>query len=305
MNPALRQFTREPLVRFLCVGALIFLVANIVQHGRESAGRRILVDAQVEQRLIAVNEAQYGVAPTPRQLATLEDNYVAEEMLYREALQMGLDREDEIIRRRLIQKMQFLQHDMASASAPPRTALRAYYESHPARFLSPESVSFQQLFFSADRGGSAAALARAEHAGGRARDEQVSVASSRRDQRGGELRSDRREDLRSDEFPISIPGEPLTRDQATGIFGPTPIVDALFAVPENQWSAPVRSAYGWHVLRVSRRQSPSRLPFDEVEAQVRGDFLTEQVNAAEQQQLNALRSRFEVVRTAGANPHSS
>jgi peptidyl-prolyl cis-trans isomerase C len=279
MKPTWRQFTREPLVRFLSVGALIFLVANIVQHGRESASRQIRVDAQIERRLIAVNEAQYGVAPTPQQLAKLVDNYVAEEMLYREALQMGLDREDEIIRRRLIQKMQFLQHDMASAAAPPRAALRAYYESHPALFLSPESVSFQQLFFSADRGGSAAALARAEHA---------SPASSR-----------------GDEFPISIPGEPLTRDQATGIFGPTPIVDALFAVPENRWSAPVRSAYGWHVLRVSHRQPPSRLPFEAVEDQVRGDFLTEQATAAEQQQLNALRSRFEVVRTAGADPHSS
>ena len=290
MKPTWRQFTREPLVRFFSVGALIFLVANIVQHGRESASRQILVDAQIERRLIAVNEAQYGVAPTPQQLAKLVDNYVAEEMLYREALHMGLDREDEIIRRRLIQKMQFLQQDMASAAAPPRAALRAYYESHPALFLSPESVSFQQVFFSADRGGSGAALARAEHA---------SLASN-----GGGGRQGGGE-LRGDEFPISIPGAPLTRDQATGIFGPTPIVDALFAVPENQWSAPVRSAYGWHVLRVSRRQPPSRLPFDAVEDQVRGDFLTEQATAAEQQQLNALHSRFEVVRTASADPHSS
>jgi hypothetical protein len=293
MKSAWRQFTREPLVRFLSAGALIFLIANIVQHGRESAARRILVDAQIERRLIAVNEAQYGVAPTPQQLARLEDSYVADEMLYREALQMGLDREDEIIRRRLIQKMQFLQHDMAAAAAPPRAALRAYYESHPSLFLTPASVAFQQLFFSADRGGYAAALARAEHARERVRDEQVSPASSRGDE------------LRGDQFPISIPGEPLTRDQAKGIFGPTPLVETLFAAPENHWSAPVRSAYGWHVLRVSRRLPSSRLPFDEVEDQVRADFLTEQVNTAEQQQLNALRSRFEIVRSAHADPHSS
>ena len=288
MTRGLRQLTREPLLRFLAMGALIFLGANIVQHERESAARRILIDAQLERRLISVNEAQYGVAPTPQQLSKLVDNYVAEEMLYRQALAMGLDRDDEIIRRRLIQKMQFLQQDMAGASAPSRAALRAYYESHPALFVSPGSVSFQQLFFSADRGDSAAALRRAERARGRVRGEQVAPASNQ-----------------SDEFPISIPGEPLTRDQAVGIFGSTSIVDALFAMPEDQWSAPVQSAYGWHLVRIIRRQSSSRLPFDAVEDQVRGDFLTEQVNAAEQQQLNALRSRFKVVRTANTDPHNS
>ena len=287
MNRGLRQFTREPLVRFLAVGALIFLSANILQQERESTARRILIDAQLEHRLISVNEAQYGVAPTPQQLSKLVDNYVAEEMLYRQALAMGLDRDDEIIRRRLIQKLQFLQQDMASPPAPPRAALRAYYESHPALFVSPGSVSFQQLFFSADRGDSAA-LARAEQARGRVRGEQVALAGSR-----------------NDEFPISIPQEPLSRDQAIGIFGSTSIVDALFAMPENQWSEPVRSAYGWHLVRIVHRQPPNRLPFEAVEDQVRGDFLTEQANAAEQQQLNTLRSHFEVVRTAGPDPHNS
>ena len=274
-------------MRFLAAGGLIFLGAKIVQHARESAARRILIDAQLEQRLISVNEAQYGVAPTPQQLSKLVDNYVTEEMLYRQALAMGLDRDDEIIRRRLIQKMQFLQQDMAGASAPSRAALRAYYESHPALFVIPGSVSFQHVFFSADRGDSAAALRCAEQARGRVRGEQIPASN------------------RSDEFPISIPGEPLTRDQAIGIFGSTSIVDALFAMPENQWSAPVRSAYGWHLVRVIRRQPPSRLPFDAVEDQVRGDFLTEQVNAAEQLQLNALRSRFNVVRAANTDPHNS
>jgi peptidyl-prolyl cis-trans isomerase C len=283
-----RQLTREPLVRFFAAGALIFLVANTVQHESDKAARRILIDAQLEQRLISVNEAQYGVTPTSQQLGKLVENYVAEEMLYRQAIQLGLDRDDEIIRRRLIQKMQFLQRDMASAAAPARADLRAYYESHPTLFVTPESVSFQQLFFSADRGGSSAALGRAEHARAVMRGENAPPAGSR-----------------SDEFPLSIPEEPLTRDQAAGIFGTTPIVDALFATPENQWSAPVRSAFGWHLVRVTRRQAPGRLPFDAVEDQVRGDFLTEQAAAAEQQQLNALRSHFEIVRASNTHPPSS
>jgi hypothetical protein len=284
------KFTREPLVWFLVMGSLIFLAAGIVNHQRASSARRIYVDAQVERRLISVNEAQYGVAPTSQQLAKLVDDYVAEEMLYRQALQMGLDRDDEIIRRRLIQKMLFLQHDMAAASAPARDSLRAYYDSHPAQFLSSESVSFQQVFFSIDRGGQNAARERAEDARKRARDAELTLAKN-----GG------------DEFPIALPAEPITRDQAIGIFGSTSIVAALFALPENQWSAPVRSAFGWHLVRVIRRQPANRLPFEAVEDQVRQDFLTEQTNAGEQRQMNALRSHFEVVRaiTAAADPHTS
>jgi hypothetical protein len=288
LAPKFRFITREPLVRFLALGALIFVVAHVIARERESAARQIVVDDRIERRLASVNEAQYGVPPNAEALQRLLASYVDDEVLYREALRMGLDRDDEIIRRRLIQKMQFLQHDLASASPPDEPQLRAYYNSHPTLFLSPESVSFEQIFFSADHGGSAAAQARAQRTRVQLTNEGASHSGAR-----------------NDEFPVSIPVEPITRDDATGLFGSTAIVDALFTTPEGQWSPPVRSGYGWHLVKVSHRQPPNRLPFESVEDQVRADYMTERTRGAEQRELEALRSHFEVVRLGKPAPRSS
>jgi peptidyl-prolyl cis-trans isomerase C len=289
MSSKWQRIGREPLVRFMALGALIFLAAHVMEREHESAARRIVVDAQLDRRIIEINEAQNGVTPTPAQLRLLVQSYVNDEMLYREALRMGLDRDDEIIRRRLIQKMQFLERDLAAVSAPAERELHIYYDSHPALFLAPAAVSFEQLFFNADRDGSAGAQVRAQHA--RAAIDSKGIVPTP----GGS----------SDEFPISIPTQEITRSEASGIFGATAILDTLFATPEGQWSAPVRSEYGWHLVKVIHHSPPVRPPFEAVHDRLREEYLNDQSRAAEQRALATLRAHFEVVRSGKQVPRTS
>jgi peptidyl-prolyl cis-trans isomerase C len=274
------RLKREPLLQFLILGALIFAMAHVVQSEREAAQRQIVVDAQLQRRIVEVNQTQSGITPGAAQLDRLVEDYIDDEVMYREAMRMGLDRDDEIVRRRLIQKVRFLQRDLATAPKPGESELRAYYSAHPELFAAPASVGFEQLYFSADRGGWPEAEARARHA--RDRVTRLPATST--------------EPGLDDAFPFQIPAENLTRVDAGRLFGDTAIVDALFSTPEGQWSGPVRSAYGWHLIRVGRRRLSSVASFAQAREQVEAAYMQEQMKAAEERELQALRARYEIVR---------
>jgi len=271
-------FLREPFFHFLLLGSLIFVAAHVVQNKRAAVDRQIIVDAQLRQRIVEINQAQSGVTPGPEQLERLVDDYIDDEVMYREAMRLGLDRDDEIVRRRLIQKMQFLQRDLAAVPKADEKALRVYYDTHPGLFTSPSSASVEQLYFSADRGGWGEAEARAR----RARDELELVTTSA-------VPAD-------DPFPFEIPPENLSRIEAARLFGDTPIVNALFEAPEGEWSGPVRSAYGWHLIKIRNRRLSSIAPFAQMRAQALSAYLQELAQATERHELDALRARYEIVR---------
>jgi peptidyl-prolyl cis-trans isomerase C len=201
-------------------------------------------------------------------------------VMYREALRLGLDQDDEIIRRRLIQKMQFLQRDLATVSPPGEKELRAYYDAHPQLFTTATSVSYEQLYFSGDHAGWTNAERRA-----RGVLDQLQQGSTK------SLAS------QDDPFPFQIPAEDLTRAQAVRVFGDTGIVEALFSTSEGEWSEPVRSAYGWHLIKVDHRQSASVAAFSQVRTQVESGYVQEQTEAAQQRELAALRAHYDIVRS--------
>jgi peptidyl-prolyl cis-trans isomerase C len=277
----LRRLTREPFLQFLALGALIFAVSHVAQRARAASERRIVVDAQLVHRIVQTSQAQSGFTPDPVTLERLVDNYIDDQVMYREALRLGLDQDDEIIRRRLIQKVQFLQHDLATVPAPTESELHTYYGTHPELFTPATSVSFEQRYFSADHGGWTKAEGRARHTLDQLRQGAVSSA------------------LTDDPFPFQIPSEQLTHADAARVFGDTAIVEALFNTAEAQWSEPVRSAYGWHLIKVSHREAANVPAFSQVQAQVKAAYLQEQTQATQQRELAALRERYDIVRPAG------
>jgi hypothetical protein len=265
---------REPLLHFLFFGTLIFFVAHYIHTGREAAAVRIVVDSRLIDRIAALERAQSGILPDAALLERLVGNYVDDEVLYREALRLGLDRNDEIVRRRLIQKMEFLQHDAVAENAVDDVALRAYYNAHPAKFADAAKVSFTHLYFSPDRGGDAAAHARAARA--------LAAIAAGADPGEG------------DSPPIAAAYTAITASDARQIFGASGFVDLLGRTRTGQWAGPVRSGYGWHLVRVSERTAAHVAEFAAVRAEVRSEYLREIGEAARRRQLDALRVRYRV-----------
>lgn len=278
----LRRWLRQPLLQFLVIGAAIFGVAQLMDDADDAAKHTIVVDQARAERLAQLYSVQMGSAPSPADVEYLIDSYIRDETLFREALEMGLDRDDEIIRRRLIQKMEFLQNDLATVPEPTEDDLRQYHAEHASDFSTTGTASFVHLYFSADVAG----------------DEQARRAAER--QLAALAGSDAEVDPSlGDPFPLQRSYAELSEQDAAQIFGRTPFIEALFSSAERRWSGPVRSGYGWHLVFVSKRSPPRPISFAESRERVREAYIAERKRIANEQSYEALRARYKVLRSTG------
>ncbi len=153
---------REPLLHFLIIGVVIFVAMQSWRAANDT--RRIVVTPERTAELANKYRLQFGAAPTPAQLEGVVEAYVQEEALYREGKAMGLDRDDEIVRRRIAQKVEFLQADRGLPAAPSDAQLKRWFDTHPADYATPARTTFSHLYFSTDAVGEGPARVRAAHA---------------------------------------------------------------------------------------------------------------------------------------------
>ena len=225
----LRPALREPLTHFLVLGILIFAVAHWLEQRSQ---RYVITIGPAELARIETSYVQqYGGEPSPAQVRTMVDNTVREEIYLREALALGLDRNDEIVRRRLAQKYQFLQGDLATPRVPSEAELRRWFAAHAADFAEPARRSFEQRYFAIDQRGEAAARALAADAAVRLARQQPAPEG--------------------DAFPGPKNVARLAQDDAERLFGNADFARAVFAATPGQWAGPFRSGFGWHVIRVT------------------------------------------------------
>jgi peptidyl-prolyl cis-trans isomerase C len=267
---------REPLLHFFLVGLVLFAAGDA--YKRAANVYRIEVTPERVAALSLAYSQQFGAPPTRPALRALIDRYVDEEVLFREGVALGLDRGDEIVRRRVVQKMQFLQQDLQAPREPTDAQVQAFYDANRAHYAMPARVSFSHIFFSPDRGGDDGARARAEQAlvG---LDDGVTRAPGR-----------------GDNFPDLYDYTGFGPREATRLFGDTPMAQALFHAPTGHWAGPYRSGYGWHLVYIQSSQPPSVPPLFAIRDQVRADELARDEADANRRSFEALKARFTVVR---------
>lgn len=246
---------REPLFQFIVIGVLIFVIAEFAAQWKQQQQRLIRIDQGVTQYLSNLYTAQFGVSPDGATLDRLVDNYIREEILYREALRMGLAERDEIIRRRLVQKMEFLLSGAERPVEPGIDDLTQWYESHPDSYMQEASASFRHFYFSDDAEQRADAKQRALAALDSVRSGDMQGAA-----------------VHSDPFPLEDSYHDLVSSEARRLFGQTEFVEYVFNNPEDEWQGPYRSGYGWHILYVYDRSEPRVAAFNEVSDRVTADW---------------------------------
>ena len=147
-----QRLMKEPLLHFLILGGILFAVATSVAS-RQSAAREVAIDKAQQSRLAAIYRTQTGKDPDAQEMNQLVEQFVHDEVLSREATALGLDGNDEIIRRRLVQKMTFLMEDNGANAEPDDAALHRYYQEHPQAFQDAERVWFRHCYFATDQRG--------------------------------------------------------------------------------------------------------------------------------------------------------
>jgi len=272
------RLVREPLLQFLALGLLLFIGYQALHRTAGPRPGRIALTADDLRQIDLAWVAQGRPAPTPEQMQALVDGRVREEILYREALALGLDKDDAIVRRRMAQKMEFLFEDVAALREPTADELQTWFQNNAERFTRPARATFRHLYFSPDRRG---ANAREDAARALAK-----IAGKPMDAPEATALADpfMFQDYYGDRMPEDI-GK---------LFGPV-FASALFAVAPGAWAGPIESGYGWHIVWVDA-MTPPRVPaFEEVGRDVKTAWLEDRRADMREKTYAVMRARYEIV----------
>lgn len=269
----MKKWFKEPLFHFLVIGAVIFAVFFTVNKEEGVTNKKILVTTSDIERLQDNWSKKWNRLPTGTELKGLVDSYIREEVYYREALALGLDRNDTILRRRLMQKMEFLTNDLAELNAPDETALREYFLAHQDKYELPARISFTHIYLSLDKRGA------------KAREDAKNILSDLRALRAPE---------RGDGFMLQYDFDQETPFEVERLFGKG-FAKQLFTLEANAWHGPVESGYGLHLVRISKKVDPSMPELASVADKVRTDLMFEHRQKMNAEIYERFKERYEIV----------
>src|ERR1017187_4481917 len=278
--PILKRWLREPLLHFLLLGLALFAAYAYMQRGRGGveSSKQIALSLDDLRTMDTYFVSQWHRQPTPAEFQAMVEDKGREEVLYREALDMGLDKDDTIVKRRMAQKMQFLAEDVAAAHEPSTVELKAWFDKNSNKFALPSRYSFRHLYFSPDN--------RGKNAQDDAAKALAKIASQPEDSKLTASLADQFmfQDYYGDRAPDALAKE----------FGPQFVV-ALEKLKPGSWQGPVESGYGWHLVYIDT-VIPGRIPaFEEMEPDVKTAWLAEQKKEAWQKAYQQMRAKYAVL----------
>jgi hypothetical protein len=268
---------KEPLLHFLLAGALLFGVYGWpAENPSTDKARQIQVSAGDVEWLAENWTRQWRRPPTREELRGLAIDYLNEQLLAREARAMGLDQDDIIVRRRLAQKLTFLIDNTLRRAEPSDIELQQFYESRDRQFQADARISFVHIYFSQERRADAQADAKA--------------ALRRLHDRGAALPP---EEL-GDRSLIETEFRDETEQAVSAAFGPG-FARTVFTLEPGNWTGPIESGYGLHLVRVFNRRQAEIRPLPDVRTRVTEEWRREQEKSAQERYLVELRKKYNVV----------
>jgi peptidyl-prolyl cis-trans isomerase C len=278
-NNHMKQLLREPLLHFLLIGAALFAAYYYLQPVRSVApsAREIQLSVDELEQLAVLFQSQWQRDPTTEEFGLLVEQKVQSEVLYREALALGLDKNDEIVKRRMAQKMQFLAEDVAAAREPTFDELKEWYAQNTHKFVLPKRVSFRHLYFSPDRRGS------------HVREDAAALLAKL----GSQPQAVKLPESAVDPFMFQEYYRDRAMDYLGKEFGPQ-FALAVEQLPTGSWQGPLESGFGWHLVFVDTATS-GRIPeFEEIEPDVKTAWLAEQKVQAWDKAYQEMRAKYTV-----------
>ena len=257
------RLLREPLVHFAALGALIFALFGNATSADE---RRIVIDAARVERIAGQYAQNFRRAPNAEELDALIRDDVSEEVYYREALRLGLDRDDEVVRRRMRVKMEAFGDTAEDIAAPDDTTLQRWLAAHPDRFAGEATYAFDQRYLAADAAGALAALT--------------------------ELRAGR--DFAGAAIPLPARFDAIGAGEAVELFGDG-FAATLDRLPLGEWSGPVGSGLGRHLVRVRERRPATRPSLAAIRQRVENDWRAAMARDRTERAYRDLLKRYDVV----------
>ena len=247
----MKKFLNEPLLHFALIGVALFLLYGLFSPEEESADQIIIDDSDVNE-IVSKFQLQWNRPPNAEELGGLMREMIQQEVFYQEALKLNLDHNDEIIKRRLSQKMQFLSNDLADLVEPTEDELLSHLQQNSEKFQTPSYFSFYQIYFSPD-----------------SNEDPASRAQYVLDNYSG---TDP-EQMRTQGDPISLKFhyENITDFNLRRQLG-TEFLMEIGQLETGKWVGPVNSGYGYHLIYLEEIVPPETPPLGDVRDAVLTDL---------------------------------
>lgn len=271
MNLSFRKLWREPLVHFLLIGAAIFLFYGLTRDVGSEAPNRIVVTKGQQEQLLANFNRTWLRSPSKDELAGLVDNYVREEVFYREAMAMGLDQDDPMVRRRMRMKLEFILEDL-STQAVTDDNLQVFLEKHPDKFRAETQLSFQQVFLNPKKRKNIDADAQ----------NLLTLLNS-----GAAPNSVGDATLTPFEYKLA------TQTDITRSLGER-FANEVTKLSPGDWIGPIYSAYGAHLLKINERIDQRQPDLADVRELVKREYLVSLKQEQKDLVYKKLRDNYEV-----------
>lgn len=273
------KLLREPLVHFMLIGAAIYLLYGVfAEQAPEADDKTIVVTAGEVEWMQTAWQKRWNRPPTAAEFDGLMQQYIRETVLYREALTMGLNKHDQVIRRRLAQKLEFLAKDLVALTPPGEEDLHSYFEEHKQRYQQPALYTFIQVFIDPDKRGDAtlddAQKIKAELI---ARGDEIDDAGSL-----------------GDSFMLQNYYPQKDQIEIQKQFG-SGFTESLMELTPGQWHGPVLSGYGVHLVYVQAVSEPPAPKFAEVRERVEQEWKSDKGEELNEQFYESLREQYSVV----------
>ncbi len=281
----MRNILREPLLYFLLLGAAMFgtyqLVSDAGFSGNQPLEEIVITEGHIDALIVGF-ERDWQRPPTEQELDGLLQAHIRGEVMYREALAMGLDRDDPIIRQRLQQKLAFLTEDVARLGEPTEAELEAFLATHQERFREQTRFSFEQVYFNvSERGSSAEADAdfllaelRQPDTTGPGDDSNASIDTA----------------LLGDRLLLSQFNKAYER-QILRAMG-SQFLAGLQSLPVGSWQGPIESDFGLHLVKLTERVEGIVPPLDDIRDLVSRDWTSAKREETNEASYSALRERY-------------
>lgn len=269
MFDSIRAMMREPLLHFLLGGLGLFLLFNLVSDSNRIADDQIVVSAGQIEHMVSVFRKTRQRGPVAEELSGLIDNFITEEVLYREAKAIGLDQEDTIIRRRLRQKMEFLLDDFTVVE-PSDEDLQLFLDNNPDRFRADALISFNQVYLN-------------EFSHDKAVDLLATLQSGTVDN----------PDELSESYLLPYRLDEASEAAISAQFGEK-FKTVLFDLDVGRWIGPVESPFGIHLVRIDNIVAGHIPPLAEIRNEVARDWLSDFRSNAQREILDRMKASYSI-----------
>lgn len=278
MHNKIVRLIKEPLVHFLVIGAAIFVLYGFMgQQDVEEQERAITITAGEINWLTDSWKKRWNRPPTKEERDGLIKQYMREMILYHEAVAMGLDKDDTVIRRRLAQKLEFLTQDLISPQPPTEGELRTYFETHMNRYQPPDLITLTHVFFDPDKRG----------------DQTLKDAETIKAKLIALKQPPQNARSFGDPFMLQSYYPERSEAELSKLFG-SGFARPVFELATQEWHGPVLSGYGTHLVYVHDRRESEPPSVTEVQAQVREDWESDRREQLNEQFIASLMGRYDV-----------